>query len=75
MSDRDEDYASAVYGAIVGAVIGAGGGWFVGAYVNSEPPFFPGDTILIGAVVFGVLGYVFGHRFIDIVWNWLSWLP
>ncbi len=45
------------------------------AYLISESPFFPGDTMLIGAVVFGCLGYVYGHRFIDIVWNWLSWLP
>jgi hypothetical protein len=71
MSERDEDYASAVYGAIIGAVIGA----VLGLFVISEPPFFPDDTVLIGAEVFGILGYCFGHRFIDIVWNWLSWLP
>jgi len=75
MSERDEDIASAVYGAIAGAVIGAGGGWFVSSWVLSDPLYFPGDMILIGAVVFGFLGYVFGHRFIDIVWSWLSWLP
>lgn len=75
MSDRDEDYASAVYGALVGAVIGASGGWFACAFLIPVTLWFTGDTILFGAVVFGWYGYIFGHRFIDTVWNWLSWLP
>jgi hypothetical protein len=75
MRDRDEDYASAVYGALVGLFIGASGGWFACAYLFPETLFFPGDTMLFGAVLFGFLGYRYGHRFIDEVWSWLRWLP
>lgn len=62
---------------IVGTFFGAlaGGGLGLGAcmYLFDDPPFFTGDTILIGAVVCGPLGFFLGARFIE--WlkeNWLE---
>jgi len=52
------------------------GGLGLGAciLIFDEPPFFAGDTILIGAVVCGTLGYFLGEGFIEwlkeIWWFW-----
>ena len=61
----EDDVANAVTGMLLGAVVGAGLGLGTCIWLLSEPPWFPGDTILIGAVLCGGLGWWFGDGFID----------
>ncbi|MEY3176728.1 MAG: hypothetical protein RLZZ436_4642 [Planctomycetota bacterium] len=63
------DHGNHLWNIIAGAFFGtlAGGGLGLGAciFIFDEPPFFTGDTILIGATVCGVCGYFFGEGFIE----------
>ncbi len=49
----------------MGIFIGGGLGLGACMYVFEGTLFFPGDTVLVGAVVCGVLGYVYGESFIE----------
>ncbi|MBX7168312.1 MAG: hypothetical protein K1X74_18395 [Pirellulales bacterium] len=62
-----------VRGVLVGALIGALAGLGACIWILPETPFFPGDTILIGAVVCGVCGHRWGDSFFDWLrdhWHW-----
>ncbi len=68
MADRKQELANVVTGTLLGALVGGGMGLGVCIYIFDQTPFFVGDTVLIGALVCGVLGYWQGERFIE----WLS---
>lgn len=65
MSDNEPHIANILTGIFFGALIGAAIGLGACVYLFDEPPFFTGDTILIGAVVCGALGYFLGEAFIE----------
>lgn len=57
----------AAWGVLIGGLMGLG----VCMFIIDEPPFFPGDTIVIGAAACGVLAFFIGEPFL--VWikdNW-----
>ena len=61
--------ASAFFGSLAGGGIGLGACMLL----FDNPHFFTGDTILIGAIICGLLGLIFGAGFIE--WlkeNWLG---
>lgn len=68
MADRKQELANVVTGTLLGALAGGGMGLGVCMFLFDQPPFFTGDTVLIGALVCGVLGYWQGEPFIE----WLS---
>lgn len=65
MSDEQNSSSNIVAGAILGALLGATLGLGACTLLFDAPPFFIGDTILIGAVIFGALGYYLGAGFIE----------
>lgn len=65
MSDNNDHIENIVVGTLLGALIGGGLGLGVCIYIFDEPPFFAGDTILIGAATCGTLGYFLGNGFIE----------
>lgn len=65
MSNQQDSTSNVLTGAILGALIGALFGLGACTYLFDAPPLFIGDTILIGAVVFGCLGYYLGAGFIE----------
>jgi len=52
-------------GLFIGALLGAFVGWGLGIWLLTEPLFFRGDTILIGAISCGPCGYLWGEEFFD----------
>lgn len=64
MGDR-HDLGNAISGIIYGAPIGGLMGLGICVFIIDGTWFFPGDTILMGATVCGVLGYFFGEPFIE----------
>lgn len=68
-----------MFDAIKGIIIGAGMGGLAGLgvciWLLPENLFFPGDTMLVGAIVCGVLGHIYGDSFFE--WlgeNWHHWI-
>lgn len=61
----ENHWSNAVAGTLLGAVIGGSLGLGACIFIFDEPPWFVGDTILIGAVGCGVLGYFLGEGFIE----------
>jgi len=60
-------------GLLLGAFLGASLGLGVCTFIIDDPLLFPGDTIAIGAAVFGTCGYVWGDDFFEWVkenWQW-----
>lgn len=57
-----------IAGTFFGTLIGGGLGLGACVFIFDEPPFFTGDTILIGATICGVLGCFLGEGFIE----WLN---
>lgn len=76
MPNAESHLGNVIFGTLFGALAGGGLGLGACMYLFDDPPFFTGDTILIGAVVCGLLGLFFGARFIE--WlkeNWWEfWL-
>ncbi len=66
----------AVQGAIFGGAIGAFAGLGMCMWILPDDwNLFPGDTILAGAIVCGVLGLIYGEAFIEWLqknWDWFS---
>jgi hypothetical protein len=56
-----------LYGGLMGGMMGLG----VCMYLIEGTWLFPGDTIAIGALVCGILGFLFGEVFID--WLKANW--
>jgi hypothetical protein len=65
MTKQQDSTSNIVMGSILGALIGASLGLCACTFLFDAPPFFIGDTILIGAVICGVLGYYLGAGFIE----------
>ena len=71
MTDNEHHLGNIVAGVLLGAIIGGGIGLGACVFVFDEPPFFTGDTVLIGACVCGTLGYFLGEGFIEwLKGNW-----
>lgn len=64
----------AVVGLIAGAFWGATLGLGIGVWLVARTILFPGDTMVLGAIVCGVLGYYKGSDFFR--WlrdHWFDW--
>lgn len=67
--------ANAVKGLIVGAFLGGLAGLGACVWLIPVTLFFPGDTILAGAIICGACGYIWGDSFFDWLsehWYWFS---
>ena len=65
--------SNALTGMFLGALIGGSLGLGLCVFVIDGTLWFPGDTIVAGALICGTLGFVLGEDFID--WlkeNWSS---
>ncbi len=51
MTNEQDSWGNIVAGTILGALVGAGIGLSACIVIFDDPPFFTGDTILIGAIV------------------------
>jgi hypothetical protein len=71
--DRAFDWRNGFKGLFVGAFLGGFAGLGVCMWIIEGTWLFPGDTILIGAVVCGILGFLFGQRFFDWLSDWWHW--
>ncbi len=60
MSDAD-DFGNAISGAILGLIFGALSGVFAGEFVFADAAFSVTGFAFVGAMVFGVLGMIFGR--------------
>lgn len=65
MSQGEDHLANIIAGTLLGALIGGGLGLGACIVIFDEPPLFTGDTILIGAILCGTLGYFLGEGFIE----------
>lgn len=75
MQQEENHFANVVAGTLLGGLCGAGLGLGACIFIFEVPPLFTGDTILIGAVLCGVLGYFLGSGFIEwlkenVWWFW-----
>jgi len=73
MSNDQDHIGNVIFRILPGAIIGGGLGLGVCIYIFDESPLFNGDTILIGALIWGTLGYFLGEDFIDWLkenWRW-----
>jgi uncharacterized protein YcfJ len=73
MSSEESQVKNVVLGTLLGGLTGGLLGLGACMYIFEAPLLFTGDTILIGAVVCGALGYYLGEGFIE--WlkeNWWS---
>jgi hypothetical protein len=56
-------------GALLGALVGLG----AGMWLFEHPLLFQGETILLGAILCGLAGFLFGGRFFEWLaecWHW-----
>jgi|SaaInlStandDraft_1057018.scaffolds.fasta_scaffold131891_2 hypothetical protein len=60
MSDADE-FGNAISGAILGLIFGALTGVFAGGFVFADASLSVTGFTFVGAMVFGVLGMIFGR--------------
>lgn len=70
-----ESTIDGIKGLIIGAVLGALVGLGVCVWLITETLLFPGDTMVAGALICGVCGYVWGDDFFDWLkdnWWWFS---
>ena len=65
MSNDENHTGNIIAGVLLGGLIGGGLGLGACIFIFDEPPFFTGDTVLIGAVACGVLGFFLGEGFIE----------
>ena len=58
------------------AIFGGAGGLGLCIWVLEDTLLFPGDTMLVGALVFGTLGFFMGDRLYEVIteyWHWWRW--
>lgn len=64
-------------GLLLGVVLGATGGLGVCVWLIDGTLLFPGHTMLFGAILFGVLGFLYGESYFEWFkerWYWfLGW--
>ena len=60
-------------GLLVGAVLGALAGLGACMWLIEGTLLFPGDTMLFGAVICGVAGFLWGDAFFDWLKDHLHW--
>ena len=65
MSDNENHPGNMIAGVFLGAVVGGGIGLGACIFFFDEPPMFTGDTVLVGAVICGGLGYFLGEDFVE----------
>ena len=65
MSNDENHIGNIIAGVLLGGLIGGGLGLGACIFIFDEPPFFTGDTVLIGALTCGVLGFFLGEGFIE----------
>ena len=65
MSQDENHFGNIIAGTLLGALCGGGLGLGACMFIFDEPPLFTGDTILIGAILGGALGYFLGEGFIE----------
>ena len=68
MSNDETNMENVIAGTFFGALAGGGLGLGACMFLFDAPQFFSGDTILIGAIVCGVLGFFLGAGFV----GWLK---
>jgi hypothetical protein len=64
MSNDESNLGNVIGGTFFGALAGGGLGLGACMFLFDDPPFFTGDTMLIGAIACGVLGFFLGAGFI-----------
>lgn len=72
MSNHDR-IGTAIFGAFLGALVGGGLGLGVCVFVIEGTWLFTGDTVLIGAIICGTLGMIYGEPFVYWLkenWDW-----
>jgi hypothetical protein len=65
MSNGENHWGNVVAGVLLGALVGAGFGLGACVFVFEDTLLFLGDTVLLGALTCGVLGYFLGEEFIE----------
>jgi hypothetical protein len=65
MAYEENHFGNTMTGALVGALIGGGLGLGACIYIFEGTLLFAGDTVLVGAVVCGTLGFFLGKGFIE----------
>ena len=73
--DESSQWKDTLLGTGLGALAGGGMGLGACMFIFDDPPLFVGDTILFGALICGVLGFLYGESFIDwlkenVIWFW-----
>ncbi len=63
--NEENHLGNIIAGVLLGALVGGFGGLGVCIFIFEEPPLFIGDTVLLGALLCGTLGYFLGEGFID----------
>lgn len=74
MRRTDDDWTNTLTGAFLGALVGSGLGLGACILIFEETLLFAGDTLLLGALICGVLGFVYGDEFIEWLkenWWWI----
>ncbi len=70
-----EHTLDAIYGLLLGAVIGALAGLGICVWLLAETLWFPGDTMVAGALICGFCGYRWGDDFFEWIkdnWWWFT---
>ncbi|MCA9194282.1 MAG: hypothetical protein KDB03_21080 [Planctomycetales bacterium] len=73
MLQEENSLGNIIAGTLLGGLCGGGLGLGACMFIFDEPPLFLGDTVLIGAVLCGTLGYFLGAGFIEWlkeIWWW-----
>jgi len=65
MAREENHLANIITGVLLGAVVGGGIGLGACIFVFEGTLLFTGDTVLIGALTCGILGFFLGESFIE----------
>lgn len=65
ISNNESHLGNVIAGTFFGSLAGGGLGLGACMFLFDDPPFFTGDTVLVGAIVCGLLGFFLGGDFIE----------
>lgn len=71
--NSEDHMANVVTGVFLGALVGGGLGLGACIFIIEGTLWFPGDTIVAGALICGTLGFFLGEGFIEWLkenWYW-----